>query len=298
MSRILVTGASGFIGAALCAALAARGRQVREAHRRLPEGRGETDRIAVGQLGAATDWRRALEGVTQVVHLAGPAHGRFGADTLEQQIAAATAALASQAEAAGARRFVFVSSIKAGAEIGGPLSEAMPPAPRSPYGQAKLRAEAGLLAHPALSPVVLRAPLVHAPHAKGNFALLLRLAAGGAPLPLAGLRNKRSLIALEALVSAIMVVLEVPDGPSGVYYVADQPPCATPEIVAALRAGMGRPAHLFEAGAFARVFPAPLTRSLFADDTAFRTAYGYGAAAGMDSLEALRQCGKAWAARA
>lgn len=291
MSLVLVTGAAGFIGAALTGALRAAGVHVRTASR------AASADVRIGALSAQTDWRAALEGVDAVVHLAGPAHARFDEGALSAAITEATAALATQAANTGVRRFVFISSIKAAATRTHEraVSERDPPAPEEPYGRAKLKAERAVLAHPALNPVILRPPLVHAADAKANFAALMRLAASGAPLPFAGVKNKRSVIARAALVEAIKVALG--EGPSGVFHVADQPALSTPEIITALRRGLGMKPNLFDAGPFAGLAPAALTESLESEDSAFRAAYGYGVYANVGAEAALEQTARAWKAR-
>lgn len=290
MSLVLVTGATGFIGAALTESLRADGVAVRTA------GRAADADVRAPALNAETDWRAALEGVSSVVHLAGPAHARFDESVLRAAIVDATAALAAQAEAAGVRRFVFISSIKAAAARTSKraVSERDPPAPEDAYGRAKLKAERALLAHPALNPVILRPPLVHAPDAKANFGALLRLAASGAPLPFAGVNNKRSVIARATLIEAIKAALG--EGPSGVFHVADQPALPTREIVAALRRGLGMKPNLFNAGPLAHLAPAALTENLESDDSAFRAAYGYGPCRHVGASEALGQTARAWKA--
>jgi UDP-glucose 4-epimerase len=280
MTCVLVTGASGFIGAALCDALRISGVIVRVAGRE-----------------AWGDWRAALDGADAVVHLAGPAHARFDESVLRAAIEDASASLAAQAEAAGVKRFVFLSSIKASTSrtYERAVSERDPPAPEEAYGRAKWHAEQAILAHGALNPIILRPPLVHAPNARANFAALLRMAASGAPLPFKGVANKRSVIARAALIEAIKATLG--EGPGGVFHVADQPALSTPEIITALRRGMGKAAHLFDAGPIAALAPAALTDNLESDDSAFRAAYGYGACAHISAAAALEATARAWAAR-
>src|SRR5690606_25671245 len=124
-----------------------------------------------------------------------------------------------------------------------PISERDPPAPEDGYGRAKLAAERAVLAHAGLNPVILRPPLVFAPDAKANFAALLRLAASPLPLPFAGVRNTRSLIARASLIGAIKAALG--EGPAGVFHVCNGPALSTGEIIAALRRGLGRSPGLF-----------------------------------------------------
>lgn len=295
MTRVLVTGASGFIGSALTSALEARGLEVRGAHRN--HGAIRPCDVAIGAMSGDTDWRAALEGVTHVVHLAGPAHARFSERTLRTAIVDASGALAAQAEAAGVRRLVFVSSIKAGAarSAGAPLRECDGDAPADAYGRAKRDAEAIVLAHQALKPVALRPPLVFGPEAKANFARLLRLAASPLPLPLARFDNRRSLISRGSLLEAIIAVIESEAGPSGAFYVADRPALSTAAMVSALREGLGRAPALFAAPGASALAPRALRENLECDDSAFRAGYAFH---GQDARTALVACAAAWKARA
>jgi nucleoside-diphosphate-sugar epimerase len=295
--RVLITGASGFIGGALTDSLARQGISVRAAARRAPANlnhraaraeapnkgeRGAIERMIVGDLGRDTDWRGALAGVDAVVHLAGPAHARFSAAQLRRAIVEATRSLAEQAASAGVSRFIFISSLKASA--------------RAPdgYGIAKRDAERALLAHAKLRPVALRPPLVFAPDAKASFAQLMRLADTPAPLPFAGIANARSLISRASLLEAITAVLRQPDGPSGVFELADAPALSTPAIIAALRRGLGRPARLIRVPGIALIAPTALTQTLVADASAFMQVYGW---RGVDAAAALEACAADWKAQ-
>jgi nucleoside-diphosphate-sugar epimerase len=277
MARILVTGAQGFIGSALAPALIESRASVRTTSR-TPRAIAGAEHCVVADLSANTDWRRALEDVDVVIHLAGPAHARFAEYELKAQITDATRALATQAEVAGVSRFIYVSSIKAAAartacDKGVSADEA--PAPEDAYGRAKLAAEHAMLAFVALRPVILRPPLIHGARAKANFRHLLQLAASPAPLPFARASNRRNLIALSSLIEAIQRVLHAPEGPSGVFHVADQPALSTGQVVAALRAGFGRRPDLFRANWLASLAPRVLGESLVVDDQGFRDAYGF-----------------------
>jgi UDP-glucose 4-epimerase len=298
MARILVTGTSGFIGSALAPALVESGEIVRAASR-TPLAIAGAENVVVGDLSAKTDWRPALEGVDVVIHLAGPAHARFAEHELKAQITDATGALADQAEAAGVSRFIYVSSIKAAAARtygDHALVETDTPQPSDAYGRAKLAAENAVRKHTSLRPIILRPPLVHGPSAKANFASLLRFADAPLPLPFAGLNNRRSVLARSSFIAAMLAVLAKPEGPSGVFHLADQPALSTGELIQAIRAGLGRESNLFKAPWLAALGPDVLTESLAVDDRAFRAAYDHTPSASAADL--ITETARAWKARA
>lgn len=298
MRRVLVTGASGFVGRDLIAVFRRRGIVVRAAYRRFTDhGPLGSESVAVGDLGPNTDWSDALQGVDAVVHLAGAAHAHV--QNFQHVIVEATEALAGQAAQSGVTRFLYMSSIKAcGARSrDAPLHEAMRPTPSDPYGAAKLSAERAVLAKPEINPVVLRPPLVHGAAARHNFAALLRLADSPLPLPFAGFSNKRSLISLSSLIDAAASVLASPGGLAGIYHVADRPALSVQQIVSALRRGLGRNPSLFHIPGVAHLAPAALRESLEVDDTLFRNTFGYGASQNIDAVGALESAAAAWKAQ-
>ena len=182
--RVLVTGATGFVGRALCQDLRRRGWQVSAAIRnqaRLPEG---CEPRIVGDIGPNTNWTEALEGVDAVAHLAARVHvmrerSEDPLASFRQTNVEGTLQLARAAARAGVGRFVFLSSVKALGDVSpdGPLTDASPPHPKDPYGISKCEAEAGLreIANRLqLEVVILRPPLVYRHGVKGNFLTLLR----------------------------------------------------------------------------------------------------------------------------
>lgn len=255
--RILVTGANGFVGAAVCAALAARGAEIVAAVRRPAAAPAGTRAVAIGELDGGTDWRAALAGVRTVVHLAAHTHRgeAEGERAAYQHVNVdATSALAMQARAAGVARFVFASSIKVNGESssrdadGGwhRLAGTDPPRPEGPYGESKLAAERLLGDYAARGDfelVVLRPPLVYGPGNKANLALLMRAIALGLPLPLAAIDNRRSLVYRDNLAAAFALAALAPASCAGTFTIAD---CefSTPGLVRALARAMGRKARL------------------------------------------------------
>lgn len=234
---VLVTGATGFLGQALCPLLTAHGVPVR------PAGRSET-----GDIGPDTDWRRLLDGVDTVIHLAARAHVMRdrAADPLaafQRVNTAATAALARAATDAGVKRFIFVSTVKVLGETSDhALTAGDPAVPQDPYAVSKWQAEQALEKHAgAFDLVILRPPLVYGPGVRGNFLTLLRAIDRGWPLPLGGIDNRRSLIHLGNLADAIRAALTVAPG---VYLPSDREDLSTPELIRRLAAALARPGRL------------------------------------------------------
>jgi nucleoside-diphosphate-sugar epimerase len=246
LSRVLVTGASGFIGRALVPALVTAGHEVLAASRGNPSFAPPVETAVHGELGPDTDWLPLLAGMDYVVHLAGIAHtsGVPEAD-YDRVNHLATAALARAARKAGVKRTVFVSTIRAqtGPKADFVLTEADAPEPTDPYGRSKLTAE-NVLAQSGVDFTVLRPVLVYGPGIKGNLRTLARLAALPVPLPFGAFTNRRSLLSIDNLAAAITHVLSHPGSGGETYVVADLQPVSLAQIVTALRAGLGRPPGL------------------------------------------------------
>ena len=267
--RIVVTGASGFIGQALLPALRARGHEV-----------VALDRAATGDLAEFTGWPAVLRGAGAVVHLAALAHSR---DVDEARLRAvnvdAPLALGRAAAAAGVK-MLMMSSVKVlGEETPRqPFDDSNPPAPQDAYARAKAAAEAGLRAVPGLALTVLRPPLVYGPGVKANFLALMRAVARGWPLPLAGIDNRRSLVFAGNLADAAVRCLEAREASGRTYGVTDGAPLSTPALCRALGVALGRPARLFSCPpVLLELAPAAkkLTRSLVLDDGAIRRELGW-----------------------
>jgi len=280
---VALTGATGFIGRHLLRELPKRGYRIRVLLRRPTALPPEATGAVVGDLARPQNMAAALAGVDAVIHSAGIAHAMSGVPQDDYRVlnTEATIGLARAAEKARAKRFVFLSSIRAqsGPTAADVLTEAHAPQPTDPYGQSKLDAELGL-AGLGIDWVALRPVLVYGPGVKGNMAALVRLARSPYPLPLAGLPAKRSLLGLDNLAAAIDTVLAAPEPLRRPLIVADPEPLTVAAMIAAMREGLGRrpgvfpvPAALMEAAframgrseAFAR-----LAGSLVASPAALR----------------------------
>ena len=285
--KILVTGANGFVGRALCAELAASGYEVVPAVRRKS---GLPHEVSVGNLDASTNWTAALTRCDAVVHLAARVHqtGDDSSNAMALYRAVntdATLGLARQAAQAGVKRFVFISTVKVNGEgRDEAYRETDPPAPEDSYAITKWEAEQGLqqiAQETGLEVVILRPPLVYGPGVRANFKRLMRGVERGWPLPLGAIANRRSLLYLGNFVEAIRVCVEHPAAAGQTFLLDDGRPVSTPELIRGLAQAMGRPAHMLPVpprvlrlvGAMIgkRAAMARLTGSLFVDSSYIRS---------------------------
>ena len=253
--RILVTGANGFVGRSVCAALARAGHNLRAAVRdesRAVRLSGEV--ICVGALGRHTDWSAAVAGVDAVIHLAARVHvmNETAADPLSAFRAVnvdATQALAEAAVQHGVQRVVYVSSIKVNGEVTSTqaFTPDDTPQPQDPYGVSKWEAEAllcRLAERGGMEVTVVRPPLVYGPGVGGNFRRLLTVIAHGIPLPLASVKNRRSMVYNGNLAAALIMCATHPTAANKTYLVSDGEDLSTPELMRRLGNMIGKQARL------------------------------------------------------
>lgn len=248
---IIVTGATGFVGRAVCATLAKAGRTFIATARHSGDGL-----TGVGSIAADTNWSSVLTGVQVAIHLAARVHklNDQAADPLTEfrkTNVDGTLNLARQAAAAGVRRFVFVSSIKVNGEeteLGRGYRADDPPDPRDPYGVSKREAEDGLRAIAAetgLEVVIIRPPLVYGPGVRANFAAMMRAVQRGVPLPFGSVTdNRRSLVAVDNLVDLMLRCLDHPAAANQTFLVSDGDDLSTAGLLTHLGIAFGRPARL------------------------------------------------------
>lgn len=248
----LVTGANGFVGGEIARQLRDRGLPVRLAVRRA----AGADEVGVGDIGPDTDWSAALVGVERVIHCAARVHQMD--DRAADPLAAfrgvnrdGTTALARQAVAAGAKRLVFLSSIKVHGETTkdrGPFTADDVPDPQDPYGQSKWEAEQALrviAAETGLEIVVIRPPLVYGPGVRANFARMMSWVARGRPLPLGLCRNQRSLVSVTNLASLAIAASTHPAAAGTTLLASDGETVSVRDLLARIGTALGRPARLF-----------------------------------------------------
>lgn len=252
--RVLVTGASGFIGGHLCALLLARGHEVIAASRVTGRAPAGTVERVVGDIDDRTHWDQALKGVDAVVHLAARVHVMH--DTSNDPLEAfrrtntrGTQRLAESAADAGVNQFVFLSSVKALGErtTDEPYTATTRGRPEDPYGRSKYEAEELLAAvsrETGMAVVVIQTPLVFGAGVGGNFVSMLSWVDSGVPLPLSSISNRRSMISVRNLSALVAHCLEVPELGSHRVMAGEDTSPSTPDLLRLIAAGLGRRARL------------------------------------------------------
>lgn len=252
---IVVTGASGFVGGAVCRELLRRGVTVRAAARHRPAQADHAQWIESPDLAADADWSPVVAGAGVVVHCAARVHVMQdkSADPLAEFRRAnteGTLALARQCAAMGVSRFVFVSSIKVNGEQtapGQPFGPDETPTPSDPYGISKWEAEQALRElsrQTGMEVVIVRPPLVYGPGVRANFLGMMRWLARGVPLPLGAMKNSRSLVALDNLVDLLCLCSSHPAAAGHTFLVSDGEDVSTTELLRKLGRALEHPARL------------------------------------------------------
>lgn len=251
--KVLVTGATGFVGTHLCERFLEEGVSFRKAIRNNNVERHEY--AAVGDISGETDWSTALENINVIVHLAARVHvmRESTPDPLEafrMVNVEGTLNLAVQAAAEGVKRFIFLSTIKVNGEgtIANPFQADDQPDPVDAYSVSKMEAEAGLLRiaqDTGMEVVIIRPPLVYGPGAGGNFARLLQLVQKRWYLPLGSIHNKRSLIGIRNLCSLIEVCLTHPAAANRILLASDGDDVSTPQLIELIAKSFGVAARIF-----------------------------------------------------
>jgi len=291
--KILITGATGFIGQALLPALVALGRPIVVAHRgSRPDVGLPVEYAPLPDIGPETDWTSALRGCGTVIHLAARTPGRgVTKSEIDRVNVGGTERLVADCLHSDIRALVNISSILALSDNAhtGPITDSTPSIATSDYGLSKWQAEQavqGFAGH-GRTALSLRLPAVFGAGAKGNWALLQKLAASGLPLPFGLIRNRRSLLPVGDVVSAILSAIAPPPGASagGAYNVAGPESASLREIVIWLRQGMGMSPRLLPlprsvmslaAGAgLGRAAAQSLFGDLLVDGSRFRRDFGW-----------------------
>jgi nucleoside-diphosphate-sugar epimerase len=255
---MLVTGAGGFVGRAVCDRALALGLKVRGSHRSwksqalVPSG---VEKVLVTSINGDTDWSKALVGVDVVIHLAARVHvleDAYPNDlTLYREVnKVGTERLASMAAAAGVRRLVYVSTIKVNGEktLSVPFTELDSPNPEDAYAISKWESEQSLrriAAETGLEVVILRPPLVYGKGVGANFGRLVRLVERRIPLPLTSVVNRRSLIFVKNLADAILSTTRHPKAAGQTFLLSDGEDVSTPELIRRIAVAMEVPARMF-----------------------------------------------------
>ncbi len=263
-ARLLITGANGFVGRALCIEALSRGMKVRGALRQPDDLSTDVESVVVGDINDITDWSSALAGCDVVIHLAARVH--VMRETSDNPLAefrlvnvAGTEHLARSAVAAGVKRFVYVSSIGVNGLFtfnGCSFNEEDVPNPHDAYAISKWEAEQLLhrvSQETGLEVVIIRPPLIYGKDAPGNFLKLISAVSQRFPFPFAFVKNKRSLIYVKNLVDVLLLCASHPAADGNTYLVSDGEDISTPELFSKLSFLMGKKPRLFP-------FPAILLR--------------------------------------
>jgi nucleoside-diphosphate-sugar epimerase len=241
-SFILVTGANGFVGRSLCSELYRQGSSVKKSLRLASDTDDGYEQVIVDSIDSDTDWSVALDNVNVVIHLAARVHvmNEVAVDPLaifRQVNVEGTLNLARQAAVAGVKRFIFISTIGVNGNatsLGQPFTSENEPQPHDPYSISKFEAEQGLRmlgTQMGMDIVIIRPPLVYGYEAPGNFDKIIKVLKKKIPLPFGAIKNKRSFVYVENLVSLIVKCINHPAAANQVFLVSDGRDISTTELL-------------------------------------------------------------------
>lgn len=254
MELVGITGANGFIGRRLCSELVQRGRKIRALSRNADVSLQGS--MCIGSIGPHTDWGRALSGVSTLIHCAAHVHQLRQPDKKLQHKYSqvnrdGTIRLAQHAVAAGVNRLIFLSSIKVNGQRtahGLPFLESSVPCPVDAYANSKWEAEQALWdvgRNSDLEIVIIRPPLVYGPGVKANFQILMKLISKGIPLPLEGINNRRSFVAIDNLIDLLICCVDHPHAAGSTFLVSDDQDLSTPQLIRTIAMALDQPPRLF-----------------------------------------------------
>ena len=252
MSKILLTGASGFIGRNLYRLLLSKKFDV------IPTSSREINKsgwVLFNLNNVQSNLTEYFESVDVVIHTAARVHVMqdLSIDPLLEFRKANTLGtinIARQAAIAGVKRFIYISSIKVNGEVASvdaPFTETDEPSPNEPYSISKYEAECGLFSiasETGMEVVIIRPPLVYGPDVKANFLNMMKWLNKGIPLPLGSIHNKRSLVALDNLVDLILTCIDHPAAANQVFLVSDGEDLSTTELLNRVAISLGEKPRL------------------------------------------------------
>lgn len=255
--KIMITGASGFVGSAMVERLLFLKKDVLAVVRKTPPTKdiAADQLLRIGDITASTDWSSALEGVSVVVHCAARVHVMNESVTdplfeFRKVNVEGTLNLAREAANAAVKRFIFISSIKVNGEstrLDNPFATDDLPMPVDPYGISKMEAEEGLrkiASETGMEVVIIRPVLVYGPGVKANFDSMMSWLYKGVPLPFGAVQNKRSLVALDNLIDLIITCIDHPAAANQTFLVSDGEDLSTTDLLRRMGTALGKPARL------------------------------------------------------
>lgn len=262
--KVLITGASGFVGSGLVNVLSSNPAFSITLSSRNTASKTKCRSFVISEIGPETDWTDALKNQQVVVHVAGVAHVKNGSSLQQfhEVNVEGTLNLAAQAAQNGISRFIFISSIGVNGNVNTkPFTESDRASPVEPYAQSKWEAEKGLWDihySTGMELVIIRPPLVYGRGAPGNFGTLMRWIEKGVPLPFGSIYNQRSLVGLDNLVDLIITCINHPAAANQVFLAGEGQDLSTTELLQRVAKAAGKPSRLVSVPSFLLMFGAIL----------------------------------------